>query len=100
MYKIADTIDYTDYELLLPHVFGNKDADTVPHDINFGSESVAMYGDYIAVSAYYSRPIDKGEHQPKTAKVFLYERVAQSDTADAGYRFMSVIEDPDFTCET
>lgn len=99
VYKIADTIDYTDYELLLPPVFGNKDADTVPHDINFGSESVAMYGDYIAVSAYYSRPIDEGEHQPKTAKVFLYERVAQSDTADPGYKFMSVIEDPDFACE-
>ena len=99
VYKIADTIDYTDYELLLPPVFGNKDADTVPHDINFGSESVAMYGDYIAVSAYYSRPIDEEEHQPKTAKVFLYERVAQSDTADPGYKFMSVIEDPDFACE-
>ena len=99
VYKIADTIDYTDYELLLPPVFGNKDADTVPHDINFGSESVAMYGDYIAVSAYYSRPIDEEEHQPKTAKVFLYERVVQSDTADPGYKFMSVIEDPDFACE-
>ena len=100
VYKIADTIDYSDYELILPPVFTNKSADSVPFDIEFGAESVAMHGNYIAVSAFYSRgPDAQNVHQPASAKVFLYEKVEASETSDPGYKFVSVFEDGDLACE-
>jgi len=100
VYKIADTIDYSDYELILPPVFTSKSADSVPFDIEFGAESVAMHGNYIAVSAFYSRgPDAQNVHQPASAKVFLYEKVEASETSDPGYKFVSVFEDGDLACE-
>ena len=107
VYSFADEQDYSDYDMLLPPVFASRDGDTVPHDIEFGKQSIKIHGDYVAVSAFYSRPKTTSDtdpsplpKQPKTAKIFVYKKHDEvTQSADTGYKFYCAIEDLDFAVE-
>ena len=88
IYSFADKLDYSEYDIVLPPVFTNRDEESVPHDLEFGKESVAIYGDYLAVSAFYSRPkADELVEQNPSAKIFIYKKYEGDETNDAGYKF-------------
>lgn len=100
IYSFADKQDYSEYDIVLPPVFSNKNEEFVPDDLEFGKESVSVYGNYLAVSAFYSRPIvDELERQPKSAKIFLYKKYPTENPNDSGYKFYTVIEDFEFAVE-
>ena len=102
IYSLADEVDYSDYDVLLPPVFDDRNADSISDDINFGEESVVMDGKFVAVSAYYGRRQRQTSGEiPKTAKVFIYKKKSfnRQLNVDPGYEFYSVIEDADFLVE-
>ena len=100
IYSFADKLDYSEYDIVLPPVFTNRDEESVPHDLEFGKESVAIYGDYLAVSAFYSRPkADELVEQNPSAKIFIYKKYEGDETNDPGYKFYTVIEDFEFGVE-
>ncbi len=100
IYSFADKLDYSEYDIVLPPVFTNRDEESVPHDLEFGKESVAIYGDFLAVSAFYSRPkADEFNEQNPSAKIFIYKKYEGTETNDPGYKFYTVIEDYEFGVE-
>lgn len=100
IYSFADKLDYSEYDIVLPPVFTNRDEESVPHDLEFGKESVAIYGDFLAVSAFYSRPkADELVEQNPSAKIFIYKKYEGDETNDPGYKFYTVIEDFEFGVE-
>ena len=100
IYSLADKQDYSEYDIVLPPVFSNKNEELVPDELEFGKESVSIYGDFLAVSAFYSRPIvDELERQPKSAKIFLYKKYPTENPNDSGFKFYTVIEDFEFAVE-